>query len=91
MFGISPRGLAPNYHDVIVLSFVEVGLLKVTTYSDDPMWARHLELQVGVVGEGHELGVACPAQYTMIGAREVRYFEGEDLCAEVGSSSECHG
>ena len=58
VFGISPQGLAHSYHDVVVLSFIEVGLLKVATYSDDPMWARHLELQVGVVGDGHELGEA---------------------------------
>ena len=27
---------------------------------DDPVGARHLELQVGVVGDGHELRVAWP-------------------------------
>ena len=27
---------------------------------DDAIWARHLELKVGVVGDGYELGVAWP-------------------------------
>jgi hypothetical protein len=29
----------------------------VTADGDDPVGARHLELEVGVVGDGHELGV----------------------------------
>ena len=60
MFEISPRGLARSYRDVVVLPFTEVDLLKVATYGDDPVWARHVELQVGVVGDGHELGMAWP-------------------------------
>ena len=91
MFGISPQGLARSYRDVIVLPFTEVGQLKVATYSDDPMWARNLELQVGVVEDGHKLGVAWLAQYGVIGAREVHYFEVEHLCVEVGSTPERHG
>jgi hypothetical protein len=67
-----------------------VGLLKVA-YGDDPMRDGHLELQIGVVGDGHELGVAWLAQYGMVGARKVRYLKGEHLCAEVGISPECYG
>jgi hypothetical protein len=55
MFGPSPQGLACGYRDVIVLSFIEVGLLKVSSYGDDPVRTGHLELKVGVVGDGHEL------------------------------------
>ena len=91
MFRISPRGLARSYHDVVVLPFIEVGLLKVSTYSDDPVWARHLELQVGVVGDGHELGVAWSAQDGMIGAGEIFYFKGERIRVEIGSTFEHHG
>jgi hypothetical protein len=34
--------------------------------SDDPDRARHLELEVGVVGDGHELGVAWPSQHRVV-------------------------
>jgi hypothetical protein len=66
-------------------------LLKVAPYGDDPMRARHLELQIGVAGDGHEFGVAWPAQYGMVGARKVCYLKGEHLCAEVGSTPKCYG
>jgi hypothetical protein len=44
VFELSPRGLACGDRDVVILPLVEVGLLKVTPYGDDPMRARHLEL-----------------------------------------------
>ena len=46
--------------NVVVFPFVEVGLAKVATYGDDPMRTRYLELEVGVVRDDHELGVAWP-------------------------------
>jgi hypothetical protein len=33
---------------------------------DDPVGARHLKLQVGVVGDGHELRVAWPSQNRVV-------------------------
>ena len=53
--------MACGYHDVVVLLFIEVGLLEVTSYGNDPMRPGHLELEVGVVGDGHEVGVAWSA------------------------------
>jgi hypothetical protein len=50
--------LAWTHCDVIVLSFVEEGRLKVTFYGDYPMGTGHLKLEVGIVGDGHELGIA---------------------------------
>jgi hypothetical protein len=43
--------------------------------SDDPVGARHLELQVGVVGDGHELRVAWPPQYRVVGSSEPDHLE----------------
>jgi hypothetical protein len=83
--------LAHGCHDVIIFLFTEVGLLEVASYSDDPMRIGHLELQAGVVGDGHEFGVAGSTQDGMIGAGEICYFEGEHFCAKVGSISERHG
>ena len=58
MSGSGPRGLAHDSRDVVIFQLTEVGLLEVASYSDDSMRSKHLELQVGIVGDGHELGVA---------------------------------
>jgi hypothetical protein len=42
--------------DIVLLAVV--GLLEVALDGDDPLRARHLELKVGVVGDGLELGEA---------------------------------
>jgi hypothetical protein len=35
-------------------------LLEAALDDDDPLGARHLQLQVGVVGDGHKLSEAWP-------------------------------
>ena len=35
-----------------------IGMLARCAYGDDAVWTRHLELEVGVVGDGHKLGIA---------------------------------
>jgi hypothetical protein len=56
--------------------------------SDGSLGAWHLELEVRVVGDGHELGVARSFQYRMIGPSEPDYLESEGFLSEVGGSSE---
>jgi hypothetical protein len=51
---------------------------------DDPVGARHLELEVGVVGDGHELCVEWPPQYYVVGSSEPDHLEREGLPSEVG-------
>jgi hypothetical protein len=58
---------------------------------DDPIGARHLELEVGVVGDDHELGVARSSQHHVVCASEPNYLEGEGFLSEVGGSSEADG
>jgi hypothetical protein len=58
---------------------------------DDPVGARHLELEVGVVGDGHELGVARSPQHRMVGSSEPDHLEREGFLSEVGGSSEADG
>jgi hypothetical protein len=44
-----------------VLHALHVAFVRVSVRGadgDDPVGARHLELEVGVVGDGHKLGVA---------------------------------
>jgi hypothetical protein len=46
-----------------VLHALHVAFVRVSIRGadgDDPVGARHFELEVGVVGDGHELGVAWP-------------------------------
>jgi hypothetical protein len=58
---------------------------------DDPVGARHLELEVGVVGDGHELGVAWSPQYCMVGSSEPDHLEREGFLSEVGGSTKQTG
>jgi hypothetical protein len=58
---------------------------------DDSLGARHLELEVSVVGDGNELGVARSSQHRVIGPLEPNYLEGEGFLSEVGRSSEEDG
>ena len=52
------------------------------------MGARHLELEVGVVGDVHELGVAWPSQYCVVGSSEPDHLEREGFLSKVGGSPE---
>jgi hypothetical protein len=58
---------------------------------DDPVGARHLELEVGVVGNGHELGVAWSPQHCVVGSSEPDHLECEGFLSEVGGSPEADG
>src|SRR5688572_2732475 len=58
---------------------------------DDPVGARHLEVQVGVVGDGHELRIAWPPQYRVVGSSEPDHLERQGLPSEVGGHSEADG
>jgi hypothetical protein len=58
---------------------------------DDSVGAWHLELEVRVVGDGHELGVARPSQHRVVGPSEPNYLESEGFLSEVGGSSEADG
>ena len=59
--------------------------------SDDAVGARHLELEVGVVRDHHELGVARPSQDGVISPLEPHHLEGEGLLAVVGGGAEADG
>jgi hypothetical protein len=58
---------------------------------DDPVGAWHLELEVGVVGYDHELGVARSSQHRVVCPSEPNYLEGEGFLSEVGGSFEADG
>ena len=42
---------------ITALDLALIGMLEGGADRDDPAWARHLQLEVGVVGDGHELHV----------------------------------
>jgi hypothetical protein len=58
---------------------------------DDPVRARHLELEVGVVGDDHEFGVARPSQHRMVGSSELDDLESESFLSKVGGSPKADG
>src|SRR6185312_10270031 len=55
---------------------------------DDTPRARQLQLEIGVVGDGHELGVAGTTKDGVIGSPKPHHLEGEYLLAEVGCRAE---
>jgi hypothetical protein len=77
-----------------VLHALHVAFVRVSVRGsdgDDPIGAWHLELEVGVVGDGHELGVARSPQHRMVGSSEPDHLEREGFVSEVGGSSEADG
>ena len=60
-----------------------VGMLAGRADGDDALWPWHLELEVSVVGDGHELGIAWSSQDGVVGPWEPNHVEIEDLPSEV--------
>jgi hypothetical protein len=58
---------------------------------DDPVGTGHLELEVGVVGDDHKLGVARSPQHRVVGSSEPDHLEREGFLSEVGGSPEADG
>jgi hypothetical protein len=58
---------------------------------DDPVGAWHLELEVRVVGDDHELGVARSPQHRVVGPSEPAHLERKGFLSEVRGSSEADG
>jgi hypothetical protein len=67
--------------DAVLLAVV--GLLEAALNGDDPLRAKHLELEVGVVGDGHELGEARSIEEGVVDTEKVDNFEVKWLLAEV--------
>jgi hypothetical protein len=77
-----------------VLHALHVAFVRVSVRGadgDDPVGARHLELEVGVVGDGHELGVAGPPQYCVVGSSKPDHLEREGLPSEVRGRPKADG
>jgi hypothetical protein len=77
-----------------VLHALHVAFVRVSVRGadgDDPVGARHLELEVGVVGDDHELGVAWSPQYCVVGCSEPDHLEREGFLSEVGGSPKADG
>jgi hypothetical protein len=77
-----------------VLHALHVAFVRVSVRGsdgDDPIGAWHLELEVRVVGDGHELGVARSPQHRVVGPSEPDHLEHEGFPTEVGGSPEADG
>jgi hypothetical protein len=77
-----------------VLHALHVAFVRVSVRGsdgDDPVGAWHLELEVRVVGDGHELGIARSPQHRVVGPSELDHLEHEGFPLEVGGGSEADG
>jgi hypothetical protein len=77
-----------------VLHALHVAFVRVSVRGadgDDPVGARHLELEVGVVGDGHELSVAWSPQHCVVGSSKSDHLEREGLPSEVGGCPKADG
>jgi hypothetical protein len=77
-----------------VLHTFHVALVSVVVRGSDgdgSVGAWHLELEVRVVGDGHEHGVARSSQHLVIGPSEPDHLEREGFLSEVGGSSKANG
>ena len=65
--GDDGQGLSQSLGLLNALDAALVGVLACCADSDDAVQTRHLELEVGAVGDGHELGVAWSSQDYVVG------------------------
>ena len=61
------------------LDLALVGVLEGGADGDDPVRAWHLQPEVCIVGDGHELRVAWSSQDGVEGSGEPNYLKGEGL------------
>ena len=61
-----------------------VGVLVGGTDGDDPLRSSHLQFEVRVVGDCHELGVPWVTDDGVVGALETHHLESQSLLPEVG-------
>jgi hypothetical protein len=90
---VSDEGLGLS-EGLSVLHAFHVAFVRVAVRGsdgDDPVGAWHLEVEVGVVGDDHELGVARSPQHRMVGSSKPDHLEREGFLSEVGGSSEADG
>ena len=53
--------------ELVVLAVALDGMRKCATHGDDVVWSRHLQFEVGVVGDCHEFCVAWSPQDGVVG------------------------
>jgi hypothetical protein len=58
-------------------------MLDRQAHRDDAFWPRHLHLEIGVVWDRHELGIARTPENGMVRAPKSHQLKGEGLLAEV--------
>jgi hypothetical protein len=74
-----------------VLSSAGVRLLEVAAHHDDVVRSRHLQLEVGLVGDHHELGVARTPKDGVVRSLKVHHLKDQGLNAEVASVANVTG
>ena len=80
-----------SFRALNTLDVALVGVLERGADGDDTPRARHLQLEIGVVGDGHEFGVAGTTKDGVVGSPKPHHLEGEHFLAEVGCRVETDG
>jgi hypothetical protein len=96
-FQVGDEGLGLG-EGLSVLHALHVTFIRVSVRGldgDDPVGTGHLELEVGVVRDGHERGVARSPQHRVVGSSEPDHLEREgfesSLCPGTGSGCRLEG
>ena len=76
---------------IAALNLALVGVLEGGADGDDPTGAQHLQLEVGVVGDGHELRIAWSSQDGVVGPVEPDHLVGKGLHPIIGRISKGDG
>ena len=86
--GLDPRGMLCGALDRLpILDALDIALISMLIRGadgDDSLGPGHLHLEVGVVGDHHELGVSWVPDDVVISASKTQHFESEGLLFEVG-------
>jgi hypothetical protein len=71
-----------------VLTTAGVCLLKEAAHRNDVVRPQHLQLEVGVVGDRHELGIARTPEDGVVRSLKIHHLEDQGLGAEVVAVAE---
>jgi hypothetical protein len=82
------RRLQDGFSVLDALHVALVGVLVGGPDSYDTVGARHIELEVGVIGDHHEPGIAWVPKDGVVCSMESNHFKNKSLFPEVGRSAE---
>jgi hypothetical protein len=90
--GLEPRGKLGGVLDCLpILNALNIAFIRVLVRgakSDNPHGPSQLQLEGGVIGDHHELGISWASDDGMVGTSKTHYFKSEGVLPEVGRHAE---